>query len=121
MLGCRRKSSPNTILTLAWASRSCVFYDAGRNRSEVRSCEGTDWYFSNSYSWGFAKQGDSVFRGTCDSRTTECNDCRLCWHTQGTPGYRCGSAMGLNNPFSSFYERVIFQTGKKKIFRIFQL
>ena len=115
MLGCRRKSSPNTILTLAWASRSCVFYDAGSNSHRVRSCEGTDWYFSRSYSWGFAKQGDGVTRGSCDTRETGCNDCRLCWHTnRGEGGYRCGSAMGLNN--DNDYEKIIFQTGKNRIF-----
>ena len=114
MIGCRRKSSPNIILTLAWASRSCVFYDTGTNRHEVSSCVGTDWYFNRHYSWGFAKEGDKVYRRQCDEKTSGCNDCRLCWHTMGgNGGYRCGTTKDLNN--NSNYERVIFQTGKNRI------
>lgn len=114
MIGCRRKSSPNIILTLAWASRSCVFYDTGTNKHEVSSCVGTDWYFNRHYSWGFAKEGDEVYRRQCDEKTSGCNDCRLCWHTMGgNGGYRCGTTKDLNN--NSNYERVIFQTGKNRI------
>ena len=118
MLGCRSKSHPNTILTLAWASRDCVFYDTGRSSSSLKSCEGTDWYFSNSYSWGFAKQGDGVSRGSCDTRTNGCNECRLCWHTPSN-GYRCGSNRALNG--ASSHEKVIFQMGKNVMFLNFEL
>jgi len=108
MLGCRRKSSPNTILTLAWASRTCVFYETG-STNKVRSCEGTDWYLSNNKSWGFAKQGDGVDRHQCDAKSSGCNDCRLCWHNSGiSGGWRCGSTTWLNK--DSTYERVIFET-----------
>ena len=114
MLGCRSRSHPDTILTLAWASRDCVFYNAGYPHG-VKSCEGTDWYFSRSYSWGFAKQGDGVSRNSCDYAGTGCNDCRLCWLTnESYGGYRCGSTTSLN--YDSTYERIIFQTGKNGIY-----
>ena len=111
MLGCRRRSS-NTIQTLAWASRECVFTDTGRTQRGVTSCEGTNWYFSYSYSWGFVKQGDGVYRNSCDTDRSGCNDCRMCWHTPGD-GYRCGADRG--HSYSAF-EKIIFQTGMNEIF-----
>ena len=110
MLGCRRKSRQNTIQLLAWAPRSCALANTGTDRVKVTSCEGTNWYFNENKSWGFAKEGDDVDKNTCDTSHSGHNNLRLCWHAPGT-GYRCGSELGSN--IHSDYERVIFQTGKK--------
>ena len=112
-------STPNTILTLAWASRDCVFTSTtGTSGSATTTCEGTDWYYNDNYSWGFAKAGDGVNIGSCDIATNGCDNCRLCWHTLHagsiTGGYRCGSVKGLNADTN--YERVIFQSGVIKTF-----
>ena len=117
MLGCRKRSSASTIQLLAWASRDCVFTDTGSSRKGVTSCEGTDWYFSYNWSWGFVKQGDDLNRNWCDWITPGCNDCRMCWHTPST-GYRCGADTGVND---DTFEKVIFQTGKNVIFMKTQL
>ena len=122
MLGCRSISNPNTIQTLAWAPRDCVFNSTGADHRSTRTCEGTDWYFNYdgniARSWGFVKEGDDVFKGNCDGRNTGCNDCRLCWHMTATHGgWRCGSTIGLDE--STSYERVIFQIGKKPLFIFF--
>ena len=110
MLGCKRSS--NTIQTLAWASRGCIFTNTGSSRHGVTSCEGTDWYFSYNWSWGFVKQGDSVYRSSCDTDKSGCDACRMCWHTPGS-GWRCGTDMSVH---SDTFEKVIFQTGKNEIF-----
>ena len=112
LLGCRLVNSPNTIITLAWAPRDCVFTKTtGTRGSATTTCEGTEWYYNNAYSWGFAKAGDGVNKATCDTATSGCNDCRLCLHTQGSGGWRCGSTTELHDDNS--YEKVIFQKGKK--------
>ena len=112
MLGCRR-SRQNTIQLLAWAPRSCAFANTGfNNRVNVTSCEGTNWYFNEHNTWGFAKEGDVVDKDdTCDHLDSGSNNLRLCWWTEGT-GFRCGSYK-YDYRSESDYERVIFQTGKK--------
>ena len=122
MLGCRSTNNPDTIQTLAWAPRDCVFNSTGADHRSTWTCEGTDWYFNYdgniARSWGFVKEGDDVFKGNCDGRNTGCNDCRLCWHMTATHGgWRCGSTIGLDE--STSYERVIFQIGKKPLFIFF--
>ena len=110
MLGCRRKSRQNTIQLLAWAPRSCAFANTGfNNRVNVTSCEGTNLYFNENKSWGFAKEGDVVNKADCDTLALTGNNLRLCWHTRGA-GFRCGSDSSI---YTHDYERVIFQTGKK--------
>ena len=114
LVGCRYTNSPNNIRTLAWAPRNCVFTPTGPNRHNTTTCEGTDWYFNqvqqgSNMSMGFAKEGDGVYKHNCDTLTSGCNECRLCWHLASAgSGYRCGSDRGAR----SNYERVIFQTGE---------
>ena len=112
MLGCRDSGTPSTVIALAWASRTCVFADTGYDdKYTTTSCEGTEWYFNDRWSMGFARQGDSVFKNSCDYEPSGCNDCRMCWHTSrwhgGGRGYRCGSA----GTSTSNKEYLIFHTG----------
>ena len=106
MLACRTTDS-TTIQLLAWATRDCVFYDSGSSRSSTKNCEGTEWYFSKTYSWGFAPASRTVRRYSCDTESSDSSK-RLCWHTAASVGgWRCGSNKWLN--YNNGYEKLIYQ------------
>ena len=91
MYGCRQVGAANWTL-LAQGSRAAVFTDTGRGNATIRD-NGVEWYFNNSYSMGFAPQGNAVSRNSCDTQGGNGN-LRMCWHTNGdrmTSGYRCGN------------------------------
>ncbi|MCA9717851.1 MAG: DUF4215 domain-containing protein, partial [Myxococcales bacterium] len=103
MLACREVDSDIYTL-LAHAPRSDVTFNTGQENTP-HTANGVGWYFSDSYSWGFAKQGDAILRNTCDTLDPN-GDQRLCWHTSGgssNPGYRCGANKGIG----AGWERVI--------------
>jgi hypothetical protein len=107
LMGCRMKGS-QTLLLAAEAPRADVLFDEGQNAAGVHMANGTGWYFSASYSWGFVKGGDTPQRNSCDVGNTN-PDQRLCWHSGGgtlNGGYRCGSVTGLNGDQN--YERILF-------------
>ena len=106
LLGCRPVG--NTILTVAaMGNRSDVLYNCGSTSSCVYTANGVGWYYSNSYSWGFAQGGDSVTRSSCDTASTN-PTYRLCWHTGGSGGYRCGATVGLNS--ATTWQKVIYHS-----------
>ena len=104
MLACRPIGSPDFAL-LAHAPREAVLTDTGTTNTPT-DANGTGWYFNDSYSWGFAKQGDLLERNSCD--TGDINpEQRLCWHTAAgstSTGYRCGTNLLNNDPT---WERVV--------------
>ena len=105
MLACRPTGSP-TLRVLAQAPRADVIFDTGTSNT-TRSSNGVEWYFNDSWSWGFAPGGQPVKRYSCDVESTGNND-RICYHTGGgniNPGWRCGSVAGM---FDGSYERVIY-------------
>jgi hypothetical protein len=66
LLGCGPVDSD--VLTLAaWGRRKDVLYDCGKQRDCVRMVDSVGWYYSDDYSWGFVRDGDSVNRMTCDT------------------------------------------------------
>jgi hypothetical protein len=87
---------------------------------------GIEWYYSPSWSWGFAKGGDSVSRTSCDTSSTNAAQ-RLCWHTGNgniNGGWRAGANTGLNG--NNGWERSIFtanvaQVSSPSILAIFGL
>jgi len=86
---------------------SDVTFDTGTGNTP-HNANGVGWYYNDSYSWGFARQGDPISRSTCDIEGGN-PESRLCWHTGGgniNGGWRCGSATDLNG--SNAYERLIF-------------
>jgi len=106
MLACKIKSSSLIINLLAWAPREDVLFETSAT-SPSHYKNGASWYFSMSKSWGFAKEGDAIHRGSCDTNSRNDNY-RLCWHTSSQRmqnGYRCGTAT-YPNEFT--YERIIF-------------
>ena len=106
MLACRQTGS-TTLTLLAWAPRADVIYDTGSGNTP-HNAQGTGWYFSDTYSWGFANQGDSISRGQCDTDTSSNSNLRLCWHTldSSVGGYRCGGTLGLND--ATNYDKIIY-------------
>jgi len=109
MMACRPLNAEYLTL-LAAAPKSDVFYDTGDSNNDTRNSNGTEWYRSDNYSWGFALGGETVNRNSCDYDTgSQTNpDTRMCIHTgsggylQG--GYRCGSDIAYDNS----YDRVFY-------------
>jgi hypothetical protein len=104
MLACRPVNAASFNL-LAHAPRVSVITDTGQSNNPTNA-NGSGWYFNNSWSWGFARQGDALSRNSCDTGNTN-PDLRMCIHTTNTTtqfGYRCGNTF-LNNNAS--WERVI--------------
>ena len=113
MLMAARPVNSQTFDLLAAARRADVVFDTGRPATTPdydmpHDANGTGWYFNDSWSWGFAKQGDPVSRNACDFNPAVNVELRLCWHTgsgQMRSGYRSGATI-LNG--STSWERLIF-------------
>jgi cysteine-rich repeat protein len=104
LIGCRPVDSP-TFTLLAMGERADVLFDTG-NGNITHDANGVSWYYSGSYSMGFAELGTGVSRNSCDTSQVS-PTLRMCWHTSGnaiTNGYRCGTTYPQNN-----YEKVIMQ------------
>jgi hypothetical protein len=100
-----------TLTVLAAAPRADVIFDTGTS-NDPHNANGSGWYFSPDYSWGFAKQGDPIFRFLCDSLDTPNPGLRLCWHTGGGDlfaGWRAGAATSLEDDSAEDYTRYIYQ------------
>ena len=80
--------------------------DAGNVGHEAN---GVEWYYDDSYSWGYVEPGDDMTRNTCDTGSGSYPEHRLCFHTGAgniNGGYRCGTTTGLNS--STSWERVLY-------------
>lgn len=105
MLACRPVGNPNLTLA-AHAPRADVLHDVGRDRTGHKTANGVNWYFDESWSWGFTPEGQLPSRYSCDTNRNPGTH-SLCWHTSSnrlTSGYRCGNTY-LNGNGS--WERVI--------------
>jgi hypothetical protein len=106
MMACRPSGDPN-FTVLAQASRADVFFDTG-DGSTPHDANGVGWYYSDNFSWGFAAQGEPIFRTTCDTGSS-LPEQRMCIHTSGgttQTGWRCGAYTGLSGPA---WERVVLE------------
>ena len=108
MLACAPVGS-TTFTVAAFANRNDVLTDTGAADNNITQiANGAGWYFNNSYSLGFVKAGDHVFKSACDADTSPNPEMRLCWHTgAGTlyNGWRCGATQDLSD--DSAWKRVI--------------
>jgi hypothetical protein len=96
---------------VAMGPRSDVLFDCGSQTNCTKQSNGVGWYYSSSYSWGFAPGNLPVTRNSCDFNDgfQQLPEQRMCWHTGGNninSGYRCGSN-DLNGAFD--WERVLFE------------
>src|SRR5262249_44451589 len=56
LMGCRNTGSP-TLHLAANANRADVLFDTGMSNTP-HNANGVGWYYNDSFSWGFAPQGD---------------------------------------------------------------
>jgi hypothetical protein len=105
MLAARRTNS-TVFEVLAAALWDDVLTDTGAaNNGVTHTANGSEWYYAEGWSWGFAGLGDAVRKYQCDTNGASERD-RLCWHTiAGVGGWRAGSYTGLNG--STDWEKVI--------------
>jgi hypothetical protein len=108
-------TASSTLTVLAAAPRSDVIFETGQSNTP-HNANGTGWYFTHGWSWGFAKEGDPINRDECDVAADQDPgpnpDLRLCWHTFGpdgglSGGYRAGAVVDLND--STDYTRYVYQ------------
>ena len=99
-----RRTGDSSFLLLAQAPYADVTFNSGRNATSVHNANGTDWYFANNWSWGFAEAGDDVWKSECD---VSAGAKSMCLHTMDfVGGYRIGDQLGMNSTPS--YEKVFF-------------
>jgi hypothetical protein len=107
MLACRRTGT-DTLIVAAYGPREDVTFDTDESNTP-HNANGVGWYWGRNESWGFAPQGRSVSRNSCDTATDGGTENRLCWHTSSSAlqgGWSCGSNRSLNS--SSAFERVVY-------------
>ncbi len=96
----------DSYAVLAAAPKSDALTNTGANTSNTHTVNGSQWYNSDLWAFGFAPEDASVTLSSCD--VTEGND-RLCVHTfSAIGGFRVGSAMNLNTDTS--WEIVVFSS-----------
>lgn len=105
MLAARRTGS-DVFEVLAAALWDDVLTDTGAgNNGVTHTANGSEWYYAEEWSWGFAGLGDTVNKSSCDTNGGSERD-RLCWHTiDWVGGWRAGSYTYLNS--STAWEKVI--------------
>ncbi|MBW8311976.1 MAG: hypothetical protein K0M64_08040 [Rhizobium sp.] len=111
MLACRPVGATDYTV-LAQAPRTDVFFPTG-NGNVPHVANGTGWYYSDSYSFGFAPEGEPLARNSCDTAGSAA-DRRMCVHSSAgniSGGWRCGTTTNLNG--AANWERLILQTAPK--------
>ncbi len=110
-----RETGSDTLKLLAAAPRADVLADSGSG-NDTHNANGSEWYYSDAWSWGFAKGGDTVERDYCDIGSAN-PESRLCWHTGFSfGGWRVGTVTGLN--YDGAYERIVYQPDGREAQRI---
>ncbi len=107
LVACRPVTDTNLTL-LAMGERDAVTFDTGTGNVPYNH-NGVGFYYNDSYSWGFALEGDSITRSSCDIANDN-EEFRMCWHSSNgtlTGGYRCGATKLLNQ--DDGWTRMIFQ------------
>jgi hypothetical protein len=98
-----RETGSSTLLVLAQTTVTDALFNTG-NGNVTHLADGTEWYYSPSFSWGFAPGGETVNRGQCDVTS---GAGRMCIHTfDYVGGWRINDLQGLN--VSVDYEKLVF-------------
>lgn len=101
-----RQTGDDTLLLLAQAPYADVTFNTGAADNGItHNANGSEWYYSDLWSWGYAEAGAAVRKFECD---TNAGPMRMCLHTlaSGVGGFRIGDNIGLNN--SVDFEKLIF-------------
>lgn len=112
-----RPTGSTTFELLAAAPRADVIFDVETAPNTTHIANGSNWYFDQNWSWGFAKGTDPVDRDSCDVLASSINptgangNLRLCWHTTSNMlavGWRSGTHE-INSASDTSYQRFIFE------------
>jgi len=99
-----RETGAQSFMVLAAALRSDAITNTGIG-SITHLSNGSEWWYSPNWSWGFTAAGDTVTNNQCDTSDSPTS---MCLHTvNGAGGYRINNITGLNG--SVGYEKVFFQ------------
>lgn len=91
---------------LAAAATTDVMTDTGNYNNVTHTANGSEWYYSTSWSWGFTALGNSVHRSSCDINLLGWYGPATvgsCWHTSGgnlAAGWAYNNGAGLNGSFN---------------------
>lgn len=99
VMACGR-TGENRLVKTASGPRSAVFTSCN-GRSACATANGVSWYWHGSWSFGFARQGSTVNRHSCDVGNGATSG--MCVHTSGgrtSNGYRCGSHYAGSNSWT---------------------
>lgn len=106
LVTCRPVGSTD-LTVAAMALRTDVITEVAKTSTASHIANGSQWYFSQGWSFGFAPQGATISRSSCDISGMSENT-RLCWHSNNTAGgYRCGNTAVLN--YSNDWVKLVYQ------------
>jgi len=98
-----RRSGSDEFLIAAAALRADTIVDTGKS-SNTNLANGSQWWYSPNWSWGFTAAGDTVDNFECD---TSASPASMCLHTLSfVGGYRINDIQELNG--STDFEKVFF-------------
>jgi hypothetical protein len=98
-----RRTGSNEFLIAAAALRADTIVDTGKS-SNTNLANGSQWWYSPNWSWGFTAAGDTVDNFECD---TSASPASMCLHTLSfVGGYRINDTQDLNG--STDFEKVFF-------------
>ena len=101
-----RETGSDTLLALAQALRSDALFDTGADDNGVfHTANGSDWFYADSWSWGFKTIGSDYTKFQCDGSPPPGPS--MCVHTlTGVGGFQINQIAGLNG--SDDYEKLVF-------------
>lgn len=98
-----RETGSQSFLALAAALYAETIVDTG-DTSITHLANGSNWWYSDNWSWGFTQANDTVTNNQCDTSDSPLS---MCLHTVGgSGGYRINNITNLNS--STAYEKVFF-------------
>ncbi len=102
-----RETESDVFEVLAAALWDDVLFDTGyEDHTTTHAANGSEWYYADYWSWGFAGLDDTVYKNSCDLGGVSTERDRLCWHTfDWTGGWSAGTNLWLND--STDWEKVI--------------
>ncbi|MES2535169.1 MAG: PEP-CTERM sorting domain-containing protein [Pseudomonadota bacterium] len=105
-----RQTGSDSFLVLAAADLDETIFNTGAT-SITHLANGSNWWFSNNWSWGFTAANDTVSNFSCDTSNSPTS---MCLHTlDNVGGYRINSLTGLNG--SADYEKVFFMASNADV------
>ncbi len=101
-----RVTGSETLLSLAATTRADAIIDTGNSTGSYHLSNGSNWWYSDFWSWGFAGANETPYNYQCGSANAG-----MCLHTFSfTGGYSINRITGLNG--SRNYEKLFFVADK---------